>query len=132
MICAECQKIYKPDPALLGKIESLSGVCSNCLGVPRYLPFARKFAEGAIAGLVTVELALLILLSQSWLFGISVALAVVVLVTAVYIFGKRSEPVQYTSPEHRQTATRNQRFSGAVLGFIVGISAFLILLISVK
>jgi len=125
LICSSCNTVYSPAPDQLGQVESLAGFCEKCGTEPRLKRFAVAFTEGAIAGVLSVEILLFFLiLGGAYLFLIPpVVVAVICLV--VYTFASRSEPVRYHDKKHRQKQTLGHRVAGWATGFVVGLTTLL-------
>jgi len=125
MICSSCNTVYSPTPEQLGKVETLAGYCDKCGTEPRLKRFAVAFNEGAIAGVLAIELILILVILGRWYAGVIPPVAVAVVCFSVYSFSNRSEPVRYEDKEHRNSETRGQRVMGWILGFTVGLGAML-------
>ncbi len=128
MLCSSCQSAYSPTPEQLGHVDSLEGLCDRCGTEPRLRRFALAFIEGAVAGVIALELLLLLLLFGGWQAALIPPIVVAAICIAIYSLASRSEPVRYADEEHRRKATTVHRAGGRILGFAVGLGAILVFL----
>ncbi len=123
MICNSCKSVYSPSTEELAKVETLAGFCDKCGTEPRLKRFAIALIEGAVAGVLIIELLLLLALVGGWRKALIPPLAVVIVCVLVYVIASRTEVVRYRSKEQRDEQTRGHRVAGWAIGLIIGMSA---------
>lgn len=126
MICSSCRSVFAAPADQLGTLETISGLCETCGTEPRLKRLARSFIEGAIAGVVSIEIFLLLLFLEDWRRALFLPLIVAIICAAIYGLAHKSKPIRYESEEHRKTTTKWQRIFGWAAGFSFGIGALLL------
>ena len=121
MICSSCKSVYSPSPDELAQVETLAGLCDRCGTEPRLKRFAIALIEGAIAGVLVIEISLLLALLGGWRKAMIPPVVVVIICIAVYVFASRTELVRYRNREHRKKQTLGHRVTGWAIGLLLGV-----------
>ena len=123
MICSACNSVYAPPDDLIGRVETLAGLCPTCGTEPKYKRLGRASIEGLIAGSVPAEFLLLLMFFSNWLKALAYPIFIALLCGAIYAISMRSEVITFKNEAERKRHMLWRRIFFGIVGFGAGFGA---------